>query len=92
MSITTMAEAPLKALEKIGLHPTKHVHYQLTPAELTEQTIKLKQGVLNDTGALLINTGELTGRSPNLISRWKKSILTRCIKRSPNILERETFG
>ncbi len=64
MSITTMAEAPLKALEKIGLHPTKHVHYQLAPAELTEQTLQQKQGVLNDTGALLINTGEFTGRSP----------------------------
>ena len=64
MSITTTAEALLKALEKIGLHPTKHVHYQLTPAELTEQTLQQKQGVLNDTGALLINTGEFTGRSP----------------------------
>ncbi len=64
MSITTVAEAPLEALEKIGLHPTQHVHYQLTPAELTEQTLQKKQGVLNDTGALLINTGEFTGRSP----------------------------
>ncbi len=64
MSITTMTEAPLKALEKIGLHSTKPVHYQLTPAELTEQTVQRKEGVLNDTGALLINTGEFTGRSP----------------------------
>src|SRR5205085_6138946 len=64
MSITTMTEAPLRALEKVGLHSTKPVHYQLTPAELTEQAVQRKEGVLNDTGALLINTGEFTGRSP----------------------------
>ncbi|MFT3908601.1 MAG: phosphoenolpyruvate carboxykinase (ATP) [Ferruginibacter sp.] len=64
MSITTMTEAPLKALEKIGLHSTKPVHYQLTPSELSEQAIQRKEAVLNDTGALLINTGEFTGRSP----------------------------
>lgn len=64
MSITTMTEAPLSALGKVGLHSTQPVHYQLTPAELTEQTVQRKQGILNDTGALLINTGEFTGRSP----------------------------
>src|SRR5882757_7208840 len=64
MSITTMTEAPLRALEKVGLHSTKPVHYQLTPSELTEQAVQRKEAVLNDTGALLINTGEFTGRSP----------------------------
>src|SRR4249920_1413915 len=64
MSITTMTEAPLRALEKVGLHSTKPIHYQLTPTELTEQALQRKEGILNDTGALLINTGEFTGRSP----------------------------
>ncbi|MBC7536386.1 MAG: phosphoenolpyruvate carboxykinase (ATP) [Ferruginibacter sp.] len=64
MSITTMTEAPLRALEEIGLHSTQPVHYQLPPSELTSQTLERKEGVLNDTGALLINTGEFTGRSP----------------------------
>lgn len=64
MSITTMTEAPIGALEKIGLHSTQPVHYQLTPSELSAQAIQRKEAVLNDTGALLINTGEFTGRSP----------------------------
>ena len=64
MSITTMTESPLGALEDIGLHSTQPVHYQLAPSELTSQTLKRKEGVLNDTGALLIATGEFTGRSP----------------------------
>lgn len=41
-----------------------HVNYQLSPAELIEQTILNSQGVLNDTGALCIHTGKFTGRSP----------------------------
>ena len=40
------------------------VHYQLSPAALVEQTVMRGQGVLNDTGALCINTGEFTGRCP----------------------------
>ena len=41
-----------------------HVHYQLSPEALTEQTVFRGQGVLNNTGALCIETGEFTGRSP----------------------------
>jgi len=51
-------------LLKLGLSETVQIHYQLTPQELTEQTILRGQGVLNNTGALCINTGEFTGRSP----------------------------
>ncbi len=64
MSVSTMTEAPSKALGAIGLQTSQPVHYQLSPAELTTQTLERKEGVLNDTGALLINTGEFTGRSP----------------------------
>ncbi len=64
MSVSTMTEAPQKALAAIGLHSTKPVHYQLSPSELSSQTVARKEGVLNDTGALLIKTGEFTGRSP----------------------------
>ena len=42
----------------------KQNYYQLSTEELTNQTISLKQGMLNKTGALCINTGEFTGRSP----------------------------
>ena len=64
MSVTTLREVPLKSLEEKGLKFKQAVHYQLTPAELTEQTLDRKEGILNDSGALVINTGEFTGRSP----------------------------
>lgn len=50
-------------LLKTGL-TSKNIHYQLEPAQLTEQTIIRQQGVINNTGALCINTGAFTGRSP----------------------------
>jgi phosphoenolpyruvate carboxykinase (ATP) len=40
------------------------IFYQLTPAQLVEAAIKRNEGVLSDTGALAIDTGEFTGRSP----------------------------
>jgi phosphoenolpyruvate carboxykinase (ATP) len=47
-----------------GILEKNNVHYQLDPAELTEQTLQRGEGVLNDTGALCINTGKFTGRCP----------------------------
>ncbi|MEP6674873.1 MAG: phosphoenolpyruvate carboxykinase (ATP) [Ferruginibacter sp.] len=64
MSIPTMLAFPKTELEKLGLNEVAEVHYQLSPEELTEQTLARKEGVLNDTGALVINTGKFTGRSP----------------------------
>ncbi len=49
---------------EFGLRIDAMVHYQLNPSELVEQTVSRGQGVLNDTGALCISTGEFTGRSP----------------------------
>ncbi len=64
MSVTTMPETAIDVLANTGINATQSVHYQETPATLSAQTVSLGQGVLNDTGALLINTGEFTGRSP----------------------------
>ena len=50
-------------LEHLSMDPAK-VHYMKTPAELIEDTILKRQGVLADTGALCIDTGKFTGRSP----------------------------
>ncbi|MBU3714652.1 MAG: phosphoenolpyruvate carboxykinase (ATP), partial [Ferruginibacter sp.] len=64
MPVTTITEAPVKALEMLGLHTSQTIHYQNSPTELTEQTIKRQEGMISDTGALVIKTGEFTGRSP----------------------------
>src|SRR5689334_8464761 len=64
MSVPTMIALPKNALVNLGLKLSDDIHYQLTPEELTEQTIQRGEGVLNDTGALVINTGKFTGRSP----------------------------
>src|SRR6476620_12370789 len=41
------------------------VHRNLSVATLTELAIQRNEGVLSDTGALAVNTGKFTGRSPD---------------------------
>lgn len=50
--------------ESIGLEDLQNEFWNLTPAELVEDTILNGQGMLTDKGALAIETGEFTGRSP----------------------------
>ena len=51
------------SLNHIGI-TSKTLHYQLPPNKLHEITLKLKQGFEARSGALIIQTGEFTGRSP----------------------------
>lgn len=51
------------SLEQYGIKSAK-VNYQLSADELHEQTISKGQGVEASSGALAVNTGEFTGRSP----------------------------
>lgn len=51
------------SLEELGIQNAT-VHYQLSPNELHAITIEAGQGIESSTGALAINTGEFTGRSP----------------------------
>ena len=55
---------PSMKLKELGFSDNSDIHYQLSPETLVEQTVLRGQGVLNDTGALCIQTGEFTGRSP----------------------------
>ena len=55
---------PNANLENLGIKNTKTQYWNITREELIEETIKRGQGVLNDTGALAVDTGEFTGRSP----------------------------
>ncbi|MGB0931474.1 MAG: phosphoenolpyruvate carboxykinase (ATP) [Chitinophagales bacterium] len=50
-------------LSKLGFKDTTLL-WNLSPAALIEKTLTLGQGELTDSGALLIKTGEFTGRSP----------------------------
>jgi phosphoenolpyruvate carboxykinase (ATP) len=47
-----------------GISDATNIYYQENPEDLVQQTLDRNQGELNDTGALVIKTGELTGRSP----------------------------
>ncbi len=51
------------SLEKYGIK-TEKINYQLSPDALHDIAIEKGQGVEVDSGALAINTGKFTGRSP----------------------------
>lgn len=63
MTLQTLRRPPIEDLKSIGIN-AETIHYQLSPAELTKQSVERGKGILNDTGALLINTWKFTGRSP----------------------------
>jgi len=52
------------SLTSLGFSAPDTVYWNLSAAKLIEMTLKLGQGTLNDTGALMVDTGEFTGRSP----------------------------
>lgn len=51
-------------LKYLGIANPSKLHWNLSPQELTQHTIEKGQGTTNDTGALVVNTGKFTGRSP----------------------------
>jgi phosphoenolpyruvate carboxykinase (ATP) len=52
------------SLKVIGLDNLGSTFWNLTPSELVEDIVVLGQGVVTDSGAIAIETGEFTGRSP----------------------------
>ncbi len=51
------------ALDTYGIKNAE-VHYQFSPNELHDITVEKRQGKTASSGALAVNTGEFTGRSP----------------------------
>ncbi|MDE7464378.1 MAG: phosphoenolpyruvate carboxykinase (ATP), partial [Clostridiales bacterium] len=51
-------------IEKYGIVNPKKVDRNHSPAVLTEEALKTEPARLTDTGALLVETGAYTGRSP----------------------------
>jgi phosphoenolpyruvate carboxykinase (ATP) len=64
MSVPTMLAIPTNALINVGLKFSNNIHYQLSAKALVQQTVDRGQGSICTTGALVINTGEFSGRSP----------------------------
>lgn len=64
MSVPVTTSFAVDNLVKLGFTLPENVHYQCGPDELVQDTLRRGEGVLTDTGALAINTGEFTGRSP----------------------------
>lgn len=54
----------LPDLAYLGLGREKDLFFQLSPAQLVEAALKRSEGTLAESGALAIDTGEFTGRSP----------------------------
>ncbi|GAB3226477.1 phosphoenolpyruvate carboxykinase (ATP) [Algoriphagus aestuariicola] len=55
----TVSPYPLPDVDTSG-----KVFSNLTPAELVEHSLRRKEGFLSSTGALMVDTGAFTGRSP----------------------------
>ncbi len=58
-------KGPNANLHDLGLKNWKTAYWNLSPEELIEHTIAKGMGQLADSGALVINTGEFTGRAPD---------------------------
>ena len=63
-----MNEFGLKAKEAtiadLGLRQVADAYWNLSASELVEETIIRGEGILTDNGALAVDTGKFTGRSP----------------------------
>ena len=55
---------PNASAAEVGLGKVGEIHWNLSPAELTEDTLAQDQGFLTENGTLAVKTGEFTGRSP----------------------------
>jgi phosphoenolpyruvate carboxykinase (ATP) len=55
---------PNISLEEVGIKKFVCAYWNLSPKELVAHTVQNRQGLLSNSGALVINTGKFKGRSP----------------------------
>src|SRR5437899_720759 len=62
-----MSEATKAAvgLDYLGIQTSRRVNWNLATPELLEQALVRGEGNLSEAGALIVRTGDCTGRSPN---------------------------
>ncbi len=60
-------------LENHGLQNLGTIFWNLTTAELIEESLTRQEGTLSSTGALVVSTGKFTGRSPEdkFLAHWQ---------------------
>ena len=54
----------IKNLDYLKLYNYKNIYRNLTVSQLIEFALKRDEGILSENGALVVNTGKYTGRSP----------------------------
>jgi len=54
----------LSQISEFGINPSK-IYRNLSVEELVDSAVSKKEGVINSTGSLSVNTGKYTGRSPD---------------------------
>ncbi|HII00043.1 MAG TPA: phosphoenolpyruvate carboxykinase (ATP) [Nitrosopumilus sp.] len=59
-----MTKQFLEQLSAFGINPLK-IHRNLSTDEMMSIAVERKEGVVNSTGSLSVNTGKYTGRSPD---------------------------
>lgn len=72
----------LDNLDYLGINNCKNIYRNASVSDLVEFAIKRGEGVLSESGALVVNTGKYTGRSPN----------DRFIVRQSNVEEKINWG
>ncbi len=52
-------------LDYLGIHNVNNIYWNLSVPSLYEQIIRRREGVMADSGPIIVRTGAFTGRSPN---------------------------
>ena len=93
MSVPDITAIPKHALINLGLQMASDICHQSSPEDLVEPTLQPGQGVSNDTGGLVVNTRQFTGRSPKDSFIVKDNIIANSVNwndfnmpSTPNIL------